>query len=294
MSKETQPAATFTSMLTPPPHKFYNYVNRKTKATTTMVLPTNPFKQTKKAITSMEGMIEDALYILDDFGMGIPKYYWKHCYGVVILSSVEIGCLFNGNVGSGILISHDQRNKTWSPPCAIGLTGVGVGFMCGAEKKDAIFFLMEQQTMNAAKGNFQIRLGSQSSFALGPVGMEFETTTQASKKGMGVTSSFCYTKGLYAGVSAESSIMSPRKYINKKFYGETDIERILDGNVEAPENGYLLEDLYDTLDGIIMNDFQPTIYEHQEEYATNEIEVDDSEFFTLPRKQAVRSDAAAE
>mmetsp|Transcript_17392 Transcript_17392/g.25119 ORF Transcript_17392/g.25119 Transcript_17392/m.25119 type:complete len:239 (+) Transcript_17392:49-765(+) len=222
-------------------------------------------KETGQSITTMESIIEDATLILEDFGKGIPTHYFKHCFGIVVLSSAEVACLFNGDVGSGVLIRHDPMTKYWSPPCAIGLNGVGVGFNCGAEKKDAIFFLLEPETIVEFEGNLQVRLGSQTSFALGSLDIDTRggsSSHHLSKKGLTRSSPpSCYTKGLYAGSSDQNSIMTPRKYVNKKFYGETKSAKILSGDVRPLRYEYLLEDLEYALNEIVDNDFQPTIYE---------------------------------
>ena len=58
----------------------------------------------------------------------------KNCKGIILLSVVEAGFIFSGNVGTGVIIAN-KYDGTWSPPSALGLGGIGWGFMVGAEVK---------------------------------------------------------------------------------------------------------------------------------------------------------------
>jgi len=61
----------------------------------------------------------------------------KNCKGIILLSVVEAGFIFSGNVGTGVIIAN-KYDGTWSPPSALGLGGIGWGFMVGAEVKVSV------------------------------------------------------------------------------------------------------------------------------------------------------------
>ncbi len=85
----------------------------------------------------------------------------KNCKGIIILTVAEAGFIFSGNVGTGIIIAHDQVHGTWSPPSALGLGGVGFGLMAGAEVKDLVICVMDDGTLNTFAGEHQVKIGSQ-------------------------------------------------------------------------------------------------------------------------------------
>ena len=67
----------------------------------------------------------------------IPRGMIKNCKGIILLSVVEAGFIFSGNVGTGVIIAN-KYDGTWSPPSALGLGGIGWGFMVGAEVKVSV------------------------------------------------------------------------------------------------------------------------------------------------------------
>jgi hypothetical protein len=75
---------------------------------------------------TMAGMIWNANHVLasalDPKTPGVPRALFEHdLKGIILISTVEVGLVFTGNVGSGILLA--RRNGGWSPPCAVGLGG---------------------------------------------------------------------------------------------------------------------------------------------------------------------------
>ncbi len=91
---------------------------------------------------------------------GIPRGIIKGCKGIILLSVVEAGFIFSGNVGTGVVIAH-KDDGTWSPPSALGLGGIGWGFMVGAEVKDLVICVMDDETLQALTGQHQLKVGGQ-------------------------------------------------------------------------------------------------------------------------------------
>lgn len=84
----------------------------------------------------------------------------QNCKGIILLSVVEAGFIFSGNVGTGVVIAH-KYDGTWSPPSALGLGGIGWGFMVGAEVKDLVICVMDDETLQALTGQHQLKVGGQ-------------------------------------------------------------------------------------------------------------------------------------
>ena len=85
----------------------------------------------------------------------------KNCKGIILLSVVEAGFVFSGNVGAGVVIAHNYETNEWSPPSALGLGGVGFGFMVGAEVKDIVMCVMDDTTLDTLSGEHQVKIGGQ-------------------------------------------------------------------------------------------------------------------------------------
>lgn len=205
----------------------------------------------------MEGMIESALQFLQDPLTGAvapsntiskdadpyaalptrtkPKSF-QDCYGIVILEAIQVGFLFSAQMGTGILLRHDQATNTWSPPLAIGLTGVGAGLMMGAEKKQMIIFLTKDQMTKSMSSDFSLRLGVENSYAIGYGEVGQMTAQIGNQGGPTATSGEGITKGFYTGAQVEGSALAPRTAINEKFYGtKLDPKEILFGKPEDIE-----------------------------------------------------------
>ena len=114
----------------------------------------------------MERNIEAAIKILDNEDH-LRAAELKKCHGIVVMAAAEVGFLFSAQIGTGILLRHDNEKNIWGPPLAVGLSGVGVGISLGAEKKDMIIILPEEQMTKAFTSDFSFRIGLDHSWAIG-------------------------------------------------------------------------------------------------------------------------------
>ena len=189
--------------------------------------------------TTMEGMLHAAWKLLEKepVRFQLRPSDRDRIAGLVILEALQVGCLVGAQTGTGILLRHDQTTDTWSPPLAIGLTGVQVGMMAGIEKKHMVIFLYEDNMNVALSNNFSFRLGMENSLAVLKGGGEDVGAFFSGKgkdKVRGTTSSKESTIGIYFGTAADGTAVAPRHAINEKFYGQkVDPKTIVFGSVEA-------------------------------------------------------------
>lgn len=194
---------------------------------------------------------------LDPANAGVPKELFQKCVGVCIISVVEAGFIFSGNVGTGILMKHNEKDGSWSPPCAMGLAGIGWGFLIGAALKDIIVFIFDEQSLNSMCTETGLRLGGQLNLSTGlKGGRNYDGgvgLTLNSGKTIG-TYSVAYSKGAFLGASVEGAIVGPRTRINDMFYNRTSTTPSLilsDGGVTLPSNDEkptILSFVYDKLE----------------------------------------------
>ena len=80
-----------------------------------------------------------------------------------------------------------------------------------------------------------VTLGGNVSIAAGPVGRNAEAAGAASMKGVAGVFSYSKTKGLFAGVSLEGSVLIERRDANEKLYnGRITARQLLEGAIRPP------------------------------------------------------------
>jgi lipid-binding SYLF domain-containing protein len=215
--------------------------------------------------TTMPGMMWNTNYILgkaiDPKTVGIPKKLFEHrdLKGIVIISVVEAGFIWSGSIGTGLLIA--RRNGKWSAPSAIGLAGVGWGFIAGASHKELFYFIFDDQTLQAIAGDVGFKLGGQVEITLGPFGRSAEVDLNISNKGIGASiAAVSFNSGLFAGVSVEGASLSPRSAVNEMYYSSTATpsQIIFEDAVQVPE-GTLMPQIYEKLDKLLEGEIhEPT------------------------------------
>lgn len=194
-------------------------------------------------VTSMEGMISAALKILKETeDYDLPREDLKNAKGVVIMESIQAGFFFSAQVGTGILLLHDKATDSWSNPLAIGLTGVGAGLAIGAEKKNMIILLNDDQMTQAMASDFSFRFGFDQSWAIGKVGEGGNLAAQVGNKGSGMSVGHSTNVGIYTGISADGTLLAPRTHVNEKYYGKKlkPKEIVFDGAKDPPPSADLV------------------------------------------------------
>jgi lipid-binding SYLF domain-containing protein len=179
---------------------------------------------------------------------GLPKQLFDECLGVVLISIVEVGFIWSGNVGAGIILKK-KPDGSWSPPCACGLTGVGFGLLAGASVKDVIAFLMDEETVKSVTTDNGLKLGAQLELTLG-FGRTAKGDFDFSGRGVGVPVSIAYTQGVFAGFNLEGAVVGARNNVNKTFYGKdcTPMDILVEGRCTVPEGKVtLLAEVYEKL-----------------------------------------------
>jgi hypothetical protein len=137
-------------------------------------------------------------------------------------------------MGSGLVVAR-LTDGSWSAPSAIFTTGAGFGGQVGAELTDFVFILNDAAAVRTFSQAGSVTLGGNVSIAVGPVGRNAEAAGAASTRGVAGIFSYSKTKGLFAGVSLEGSVLVERKDANEKLYNRRIAAReLLEGAVRPP------------------------------------------------------------
>ena len=192
--------------------------------------------QIHKAYKVMLKLIDPKYYKEDQ---KIPMSLIKKAKGLVFVTVVRAGFMFSGSVGAGIIICRLPDGE-WSGPSSLGVGGVGFGAQIGANSTDSVIVLNTDAAVKAFSGKGNIKLGGNLSVAVGPVGREGDASvTKGSLKESKVTACYSYShsRGLFAGVSLQGTVLLARPDDNKHFYGfRASPGYILAGNANPPQN----------------------------------------------------------
>ena len=113
--------------------------------------------------------------------------------------------------------------------------GGGFGGQIGFELTDFVFILNDAAAVRTFSQQGSLTLGGNVSIAAGPVGRNAEAAGAASLKGVAGVFSYSKTKGLFAGVSLEGSVLIERRDANEKLYNSRITARqLLEGGVRPP------------------------------------------------------------
>ena len=174
----------------------------------------------------------------------IPLNLLKNAKGIAFLTVLKVGVVLAPRIGTGLVIARLSDN-TWSAPSAIGTFGVNWGFMAGANLTDYVIILNTYEAVEAFSGTGQISIGANIEVAAGPMGRAIDASFNVGTEGYAPAYSYSHTRGLFAGVGLEGSLIMSRPGMNYNFYGQQlDPKAILTGAVPAPRAA---RPLYDTL-----------------------------------------------
>ncbi|KAG7381046.1 Phosphoglucomutase-3 [Phytophthora pseudosyringae] len=174
----------------------------------------------------------------------IPISLLENAHGLAIMTIVKVGFLLVGKVGTGIVISR-LPDGSWSAPSAIGTVGLGGGFEIGGEVVEVMIILGSPAAVQVFH-SAQVNLGAGLDVAVGPYGRSAAAAAAISSSGLNGNYSYSISRGLYAGISLQGSVIATRNDLNRKFYGQ-DLEAsaLLSGAVGQP---VAARPLYEALD----------------------------------------------
>lgn len=151
----------------------------------------------------------------------------------VIPDVIKAGFVIGGRHGAGLL-SVKTADGTWSNPSFVSMTGGSIGFQAGVSSTDVILVFRTQRGVDSiVHGKFT--LGADASVAAGPVGRNAQAATDAQLKAE--IYSYSRSRGLFAGVALDGSVLSIDNGANQAVYGQgVTPRRIFAGGVSNVPN----------------------------------------------------------
>jgi len=153
------------------------------------------------------------------------------------------GLWVSGSGGAGILVAR-KADGTWSPPSGIMMHTVGVGFLVGVDIYDCVIVINSDKALEAFQ-SIRCTLGGEISAVAGPAGVGGILDTELHKR-QAPLFTYIKSRGFYAGLQLDGTIVLERTDENERFYGERiGVKDILAGKVRHPP--YEIRRLMETL-----------------------------------------------
>lgn len=202
----------------------------------------------------------------------IPPKVISKALGLAIFTTLRAGFQVSGATGSGILIAR-LPDGSWGPPSGIQVHSVGGGFQIGLDIYDCVCVINSKEAL-AAFMDTRVSLGSDLTVVAGPYGaggaVDFGSAMEKGKdkhatpadissapvqadpgqtlkpadpkahrrslsaSRLNPVFSYVKSRGFYAGVQIDGTVVVERKDANAAFYGErVSVSQILSGQVPA-------------------------------------------------------------
>lgn len=209
-----------------------------------------------KLVDGIDSITEDGFYQEEDRPISanapkgkqrvlkkIPSEVIKNARGLCIFTTMRSGLWVSGSGGAGILVGR-KEDGTWSPPSGIMMHTVGVGFLVGVDIYDCVIVINSQKALEAFQ-SVRCTLGGEISAVAGPAGVGGIIDTEVHKR-QSPLFTYIKSRGFYAGLQLDGTIVIERTDENERFYGERiGVKDILAGKVRHPP--YELKRLMATL-----------------------------------------------
>ena len=175
----------------------------------------------------------------------IPQKVIQDAVGLAIFTTMRSGLWVSGAGGSGVLVAR-KEDGTWSPPSGIMLHTAGLGFLLGVDVYDCVVVINSRKTLESFM-KIRATLGGEISAVAGPVGVGGVLENDGMWKQLNrPVFTYLKSRGFYAGVQVDGTLIIERTDENERFYHERiGVADILAGNVKEvpPETKMLMEAL---------------------------------------------------
>ncbi len=163
-----------------------------------------------------EVLVDKATSVVHSFAAD-PDLEWfrekaTQAKALLIIPQNLKGALFiGGSGGSGVLVAQDAASGKWGYPAFYSMASVSIGAQVGAEASEVILMVMTERGMEKLLTN-SFKLGADITLAAGPVGGGAAAQTAD-------ILSYSRSKGAFAGMSFDGSIVETRDTLNEAYYG---------------------------------------------------------------------------
>jgi lipid-binding SYLF domain-containing protein len=164
-------------------------------------------------------IVENATTVFDQMMSlhvkAIPQALLADAEGVAIIPNViKGGFVIGARHGKGVLLIRDGQG-VWDLPVFFSLTGGNVGWQVGVQSTDLILVFKTRRSVNGIL-NGKLTLGADAAAAAGPVGRKAAAATDGRLQAE--IYSYSRSRGLFAGVSVDGSVLRVESDLNTAYY----------------------------------------------------------------------------
>jgi lipid-binding SYLF domain-containing protein len=140
----------------------------------------------------------------------------RRAKGVMVCPQIFKAGFFLGAQGGSCVMSGRTANG-WTNPAFYGFGSGSIGFQIGIQDAQIIFIVLTDNGLQALLDS-QFKIGADASIAVATIGAGISGATTAAFNADIVA--FSTTRGLFAGVSLDGSLISSRSEWNQVYYGQ--------------------------------------------------------------------------
>ncbi len=127
----------------------------------------------------------------------------------------KAGFILGGQGGDCVLVSRGPSG--WSSPAFYQVGSGSIGLQIGVQDSELVFLVLTDRGLQAVLDS-QFKIGADAGIAVATFGAGLEGDTTAAMRADIVA--FAKSRGLFAGVSLQGSIISSRSAWNQAYYGQ--------------------------------------------------------------------------
>jgi lipid-binding SYLF domain-containing protein len=141
----------------------------------------------------------------------------RRAKGVLVCPRLFKAGFFVGGQGGGCVLVGRVPGAGWSGPAFYGMGSGSFGLQIGVQDSEIMFVVLTNKGLQALM-NSQFKFGADMDVAVATIGAGVQGSTTAAL--MADIVAVARSRGLYAGVSLEGSILGARSDWNQAYYGQ--------------------------------------------------------------------------
>lgn len=155
---------------------------------------------------------------------GTAKDLFQRARAVMVVPQlVKGGLFFGGEGGNGVLMTRGA-DGTWGNPLFYTIGAVSFGLQIGIEVAEVVLFVMSDHALKAWTED-EVKLGAKAGLTVLVVGSNAEAATTT--HGNVDVIAWAKSKGAYAGITLEGSVIKPRNEWNEAYYGHPVVPSVV-------------------------------------------------------------------
>lgn len=154
--------------------------------------------------------------LLGDPGAKDARSMFKKAKGALVCPRIfKAGFILGGQGGNCVMLGRTANG--WTNPAFYGMGSGSIGFQIGVQDAEIIFVVLTEKGLQALLDN-QFKIGADISVAVATFGAGLQGSTTAALDADIVA--FAQTRGLFAGISLDGSLISAKSEWNQLYYGQ--------------------------------------------------------------------------